>query len=105
MRFLNRRANVEKLVWDDEGDIDYIKSTYEPFDLIIGSDLLYDPCNYPCLLSTVVQFSQKNTITILGGPKRHLERQLLPLASQRFDVEFKYLDDKNIYLFEFRHKH
>ena len=103
--FLNRRATVEKLVWGNKGHIDCIKSNYEPFDLIVGSDLLYDPRNYPCLLSTVVQFSQRNTVTILGGTKRLLERQLLPLASQHFDVAFKYLDVKNIYIFEFRHKH
>ena len=96
---------MEKLVWANKDHIERIKSNYEPFDLIIGSDLLYDPRNYPCLLTTVLQLSQPNTVTILGGTKRLLERQLLPLASQHFDVAFQYLDKKNIYIFEFRHKH
>lgn len=101
---IDKRTTVEKLLWGNKDDIEYIKGKYETFDLIIGSDLLYDPFKFPSLLSTVVELSGTDTITIFGGTKRHVEKQLIPLASKYFDVSCMQLSLKNMYVIDFRNK-
>ena len=97
------RAVVETLLWGNDEQIKNIKKNYENFDLIIGSDLLYEPLNYPNLLKTILNLSVSETVTILAHPVRHLgEKLFLQEATQFFNVSSLKLEPKNIHIFEFR---
>ena len=99
------RAAVETLLWGNEEHISHIKKRYGKFDLIIGSDLLYEPLNYPNLLKTILCLSDSETVTFLAHPLRHLgEKQFLCEASKVFNVSNLKLEHKNIHIFEFRPK-
>ena len=90
---------MERLLWGNREQITHVQNTYKPFDLIIGSDLLYDPKNYRNLLSTILQLDEKDTLIIFGGTRRHLEQQFLKLAEQYYDISSQDLDTKNTYVF------
>ena len=94
------RATIETLLWGNIDHINHIKKRYDSFDLIIGSDVLYDPKNYQNLLSTILQLSDKKTIITLGGTKRHLEKQFLKLGASFFNTSVKDLEEKNKYIFQ-----
>ena len=93
------RAHIETLLWGNLEHISYIKDKYQEFDLIIGSDVLYDPKNYQNLLSTILQFSEKKTLIAFGGTKRHLEKQFLELAAPFYDTSVQDLETRNKYVF------
>ena len=80
--------------------INNIRDKYKDFDLLIGSDVLYDPKNYQNLLSTILQFSEKQTTVVtFGGTKRHLENQFLELASPFYNASQQDLQSNNKYVF------
>jgi hypothetical protein len=94
---------VETLLWGNDEHIQNIKNDYENFDFIVGSDLLYEPLNYPNLLKTILKLSVSETVTILAHPVRHLgEKQFLHEASQFFNVSSLKLEPKNTHIFELR---
>merc|ERR1719350_955738 len=91
------RAKVEKLVWGNMQDIAHIRETHKSFDVVIGSDILYDPRNYQNLLSTILPFTDEQTLIILGGTKRQLEKQFLKMSFLNLSVQD--LESKNMYIF------
>ena len=106
---LTYRVVVEPLLWGNEEQIDNIKNNYDTFDFIIGSDVLYEPLNYPDLLQTIRRLSGRDTVIIFGYPKRHLgEEQFLREASQFFDVSSHKIELENrnhvhIHICQLRH--
>ena len=90
---------IETLLWGNTEHISSIKKKHEPFDLIIASDVLYDPKNYQNLLSTILQFREKESFVIFGGTKRHLENQFLELCSQFYRTNSENLEASNKYIF------
>jgi hypothetical protein len=92
---LQGRASVSaaQLLWGDEDHIARIAEVHgRSFDLIVGSDLLYDPHHYPALVRTMAAFSRPDnkggvghsgvdsdgasptpTLTVLGNPTRLTE--------------------------------
>ena len=79
--------------------INAVKEKHNNFDLIIGSDVLYDPKNYQNLLSTILQLGDGGTVITFGGTKRHLEKQFLQLATPFYSTSVEDLEAKNIYVF------
>ena len=90
---------MEKLVWGNMQDIAHIRKTHKSFDVVIGSDILYDPRNYQNLLSTILPFTDDQTLIILGGTKRHLEKQFLKMSGPFLNLSVQDLESKNMYIF------
>jgi predicted nicotinamide N-methyase len=84
--------HVHELLWGNEDHINSIKQEHTgSFDLIIGSDLLYQHSNYESLLSTLQSFTSPTTLIILCWKTRHGgEDRFLKQAS-----EFFFVDEKN----------
>ena len=96
---------MEILLWGNEEQINHIQNKYEPFDFIIGSDLLYEPLNYHDLLKTIQNLSEQKTVTILAHPIRHLgEENFLQEAKRYFDVYRTNLILKNVHVFQLKHR-
>jgi len=86
------RVDTAPLLWGAEAHIDSIKASTRwaaGFDLIIGSDLLYNPDSYELLLRTMLAFRQTSTppLVVLGYPIRHgAEQRFLDAASQMYTL-------------------
>lgn len=77
------RARVEQLAWGDADAAEALRRTCgndAGFDLVVGSDLLYDPERYPGLLSSLHTFVGRGggskppddaPAAVLGYPTRH----------------------------------
>ena len=69
---LGDRASVAQLLWGDAGHMEAVQAqAVEPFDLVVGSDVLYDPDQYPALLRTLAAFTTEETDVVLGFTRRH----------------------------------
>ena len=92
---LGERVEAAALLWGDDAHADAILQ--EPrwsggFDLILGSDLLYNPDVYVDLLDTLQTFTSVKTCpVILGYPARVNEARFLQLAAARYVVETRAL--------------
>ena len=56
------------------------------FDVIVGSDILYDPYKFPYLLKTLKDLAGDDTDILLCGPVRKVESQFLKLAERDFEI-------------------
>ena len=56
------------------------------FDVIVGSDILYDPHKFPYLLKTLKDLARVDTDILLCGPIRKVESQFLKLAERDFEI-------------------
>ena len=84
---LSDRAQVAPLLWGDEGHMAGVEAAHAPFDLVVGSDLLYDPDQYACLTATLQRFSGPRTLAVLGFSHRHGgEERFLRSAERAFHV-------------------
>mmetsp|Transcript_15905 Transcript_15905/g.46410 ORF Transcript_15905/g.46410 Transcript_15905/m.46410 type:complete len:235 (-) Transcript_15905:25-729(-) len=93
------RAVVRKLLWGNDADIEAIRNEFPmPFDLITGSDLIYDPDNYPALLRTCKAFcTNECTEVYLGFQPRHPgERRFFEQAEEAFYVSTISIEDKQL---------
>ena len=63
---LGSRASVQQLLWGDEADIAHLLERCGRFDLVIGSDVLYNPDVYHHLLRTILAFCGSTVPAILG---------------------------------------
>ena len=84
-------ASALKLSWGDLEDIRAIqRERLEGFDLVLGSDIIYDPDQYPVLLQTMRTFCfATGAPCVLGYQVRHPgEKQLFAAANEDFDVKF-----------------
>ena len=52
------------------------------FDVIVGSDILYDPHKFPYLLKTLRDLAADDTDILLCGPVRKVESQFLKMAER-----------------------
>ena len=69
---LGDRASVAQLLWGDAAHMEAVQAqAVEPFDLVVGSDVLYDPDQYPALLRTLAAFTTEETDVVLGFTRRH----------------------------------
>jgi len=82
------RASSQQLLWGCDEHIEAIRRL-GPFDLILGSDLLYDPDQYAALRATLdALLVSPNSTAILGFTSRMgTETRFLDLAAQRFSVD------------------
>ena len=63
------RASVEKLAWGDSDDMEALRRNHPAgFDLVVGSDLLYNPDSYGALIETAQRFARREVI--FGFPTR-----------------------------------
>lgn len=80
---LSRAATATSLEWGDYSDADRVLREHGPFDLLIGSDLLYAPEVFSSLLETLVQLSTPGrwrTLVQAWAHAQHAERRLLPFS-------------------------
>ena len=60
-----------QLLWGDESDLERVRAS-GPFDLVVGSDLLYAPHIFPLLLDTLVELCTPGlTEVLLTYPTRY----------------------------------
>ena len=102
---LNRKvipfhAAVRKLAWGSDQDIQAIQREFgvseigsesqrnleSGFDVIVGSDILYDPHKFPYLLKTLKDLAGDDTDILLCGPVRKVESQFLKMAERDFEI-------------------
>ena len=82
------RVSAERCIWGDDADAERLRSSGK-FDLIIGSDLLYDPTCYVPLLKTL---SHVGSSAYIGYSRRHQgEAAFLSLADRSFDASIAQL--------------
>ena len=92
-------AAVRKLAWGSDQDIQAIQREFgvldigseswslrSGFDVIVGSDILYDPHKFPYLLKTIGDLARDDTDILLCGPVRKVESQFLKLAEKDFEI-------------------
>ncbi len=65
------RASAAVLLWGNATHIADIAQRHEPFDLIVGSDLLYDEKQHVALLATLEALSGAATVVVLANPQRY----------------------------------
>ena len=57
-----------QLEWGNKQHIDRVCSNYGPFDMIVGSDLIYEPFLHAALADTVAALAPPGIEVILGFP-------------------------------------
>jgi len=83
VNILDCDAEVCELLWGDEHDINVVQGN-GPYDLIIGSDLLYSPDVFPALLDSLEQLcTPEHTEVLLVFPQRFTEDIFLDEAMNR----------------------
>jgi hypothetical protein len=83
------RAKVAPLRWGDEDDAAKLDAAQNqaPFDLIVGSDILYDHSTHDALVATMRRFAlPKNAAVVLAYPPRRDEEPFLLAANEFFNV-------------------
>ena len=70
-------------MWGDPAQTAALHSEFAtPWDLVLGSDLLYDPDQYPALVHSLCELVGEDTLALLGFPHRHGgEQRFLQLMS------------------------
>ena len=96
---LEGRATSAKLLWGDENDIENIQNG-GPYDLVIGSELLYYVESFPALLETLRRLGVGGVPIILGYKTRRLgEQKFLDQAKEYFNMVTERLGRKHEGLF------
>jgi hypothetical protein len=87
-------AKVASLNWGDEGDAAKLEATLKaPFELIVGSDILYDHTSHASLVATIKRFALPgNATAILAYPTRQDEDAFLSVAREHFDVKVEAME-------------
>jgi len=81
-------AVATQLLWGDESDLERVGAS-GPFDLVVGSDLLYAPHVFPLLLDTLAALcSPERTEVLLTYPTRYTEDIFFRDAEMLFDVGY-----------------
>ena len=78
---------VYRLRWGDEDEVAAVADCVQsPFDLIIGSDLLYAPETFPVLLETLTELcTPGHTEVLFTYPTRYTEGIFFEQAASHFD--------------------
>ena len=83
---LTSSTEATALEWGYEFDTEAVRESHGPFDLLIGSDLLYAPEVFPELLETLVALSTPGrTEVMLVHPVRHTEDIFYNAAAEYFE--------------------
>ena len=70
-----------QLLWGDASDLERVRAS-GPFDLVVGSDLLYAPHVFPLLLDSLVQLCTPGlTEVLLTYPTRYAVADAAPGSS------------------------
>ena len=86
--FCGGSAVATQLLWGDESDLERVRAS-GPFDLVVGTDLLYAPHIFPLLLDTLVELCTPGlTEVLLTYPTRYTEDIFFGDAEEYFDVEY-----------------
>lgn len=81
------RVSACRLRWGHEDEMD-VAAAKGPFDLVVGSDLLYAPESFPDLLETLTALcTPGHTEVLLTYPTRFTEGIFLQMATGEFDFE------------------
>ena len=87
---LRSHAAATQLMWGDASDAERVGAS-GPFDLIIGSDLLYAPQSFPLLLETLTELSVPGATEVLFTfPTRYTEGIFIEQAA---DADFETIED------------
>ena len=94
LELVGARALARRLAWGNEDDEMAIKHEWcredtsgSGFDVIVGSDLLYNPDEYDGLLHTLRTFCYRGAPALLAYPPRHPgEQRFFAAASEDFHV-------------------
>lgn len=90
------RACARKLLWGDKEDAAALLEEFGGFDLVVGSDLLYDPDNYAKLIETLLAFAPARAV--LGYPHRHDgEKRFFEAARKEFAVTAHELEGGRVF--------
>ncbi|KAI8336507.1 putative methyltransferase-domain-containing protein [Chlamydoabsidia padenii] len=86
---------VIPLGWGNEKDIQHIRHDTPPIDIIIASDLLYDPAHFSALIKTLSGLAVPGrTVIYLGYKRRGLkesdEHYFFDLCCKYFDIQTMY---------------
>jgi len=83
---LGSRAMATQLWWGDASDMERVGAS-GPFDLVVGSDLLYAPHVFPLLLETLAALcTPERTEVLLTYPTRYTEDIFFDDAQAYFEV-------------------
>lgn len=87
----NPHITVAPLSWGRTKDIQHIRKTLPPIDIIIASDVLYEPANFAILVETLIKLSEPGrTVIYLGYKRRGLkqsdEQYFFDLCRDNFDI-------------------
>ncbi|CAO3614762.1 unnamed protein product [Cunninghamella echinulata] len=96
----NNDISIEPLRWGNYFDIKRIKSKKQPIDLIIASDVLYQPDKFKVLVGTLAALSTPGRTVIYLGYKRrgldiHDENYFFELCRKHFHLQLIKNDDDN----------
>ena len=95
--FCGGSAVATQLLWGDASDLERVRAS-GPFDLLVGSDLLYAPHVFPLLLDTLVELCTPGvTEVLLTYPTRYTEDIFFGDAEEYFDVGYADEVGCNIY--------
>lgn len=95
------RASTAKLLWGSPEDLQEIRRAHPPFDLVVGSDLLYQPEQHQSLLETMHELAGSVGV-ILGYSSRphtpeveflEMVKQASVLRADRSEELESYWDD------------
>ena len=87
---LRSHAAATQLMWGDASDAERVGAS-GPFDLIIGSDLLYAPQSFPLLLETLAELSVPGATEVLFTfPTRYTESIFIEQAAE---ADFETIED------------
>ncbi|KAI8338057.1 putative methyltransferase-domain-containing protein [Chlamydoabsidia padenii] len=87
-----KHITITPLSWGHTKDIQHIKHNSPPIDIIIASDVLYEPANFSILLQTLVSLAiPRRTVIYLGYKRRGLNRSdeqyFFDLCHDYFDIQ------------------
>jgi predicted nicotinamide N-methyase len=82
---LAARAQAMPLRWGNEYDLEAALAR-GPFDMIIGTDILYAPERFDDLLATLVELTAPGAVVMLAYPRRFTEGLFFEDAEDDFDV-------------------
>jgi predicted nicotinamide N-methyase len=91
---VREHAQVAPLEWGNDQHATRLEAqTTSPFDVIVGSDILYDHATHADLVETMIRFAvPANAPIYLAYPKRSDEDAFLEVAQKHFHVQVEPLD-------------
>ena len=96
---VGERVVARKLLWGDSADTEAVLSEQiwpdadAGFDVVLGSDLLYNPDEYEGLVKTLVRTVRGATLGVLGHTHRHDgEKRFFRMLDEHFDIGTEAID-------------